>query len=94
MNISESLGWQKTLKARHAELQTLRNSNAARTSTTYGNNNPVTTIPVYDAIKLDKRITLIARELRLLDESIKRTNAATEVTGFLRDDAVLGELEA
>lgn len=92
MNISEALGWMKTLKARHAELVNLRNSNAATTHQRYGDNT-TTTVPTYNALLLDRRVTLLAREMRQLDEAIKRTNAATEVANFTRNENVLGELE-
>lgn len=92
MNISEALGWMKTLKARHSELVNLRNQNSAVTVRRYGNDNETTT-PTYDAKALDRRITLLAREMRLLDEAIKRANATTIITGFTRNDDVLGELE-
>jgi hypothetical protein len=92
MNISEALGWMKTLKARHAELVGLRDANSATRIQRYGDNSTEIK-PEYDTKKLDKRVTLLAREIRILDEAIKRTNAATELPNFVRDDAVLGELE-
>lgn len=92
MTVSESLGWLKTLKTRHAELVALRNQNSARERQRYGNEERVIE-PQYDVKKLDKRITLLAREIRLCDEAIKRTNAQTVVQGFERRDDVLGELE-
>lgn len=93
MNISEGLGWAKTLKERHAELVALRNANSSTRVTRYGNSDPVELRPEYDVKALDKRITLLARESRLLDEAIKRTNAATQLEGFQRNDEVLGELD-
>ena len=90
--ISEGINWLNTLKQRHAELIRLRDSNAARTSNNY-QGVITTTSPTYDARKLDQRITLLAREIRLCNDSLKRTNASTQMVGFeLRDD-VLGELE-
>lgn len=98
MNLSEALGWMKTLKQRHLELVGLRDSNSHRTVDRWRapyekNETQQTTEPTYDVKKLDKRITLIAREIRVLDEAIKRTNATVEITNYTRDDAVLGELE-
>lgn len=92
MNISEALGWMKTLKTRHQELLVLRNQNSATQINHYGDNRTEVK-PEYDVKKLDKRVSLVAREIRLLDESIKRTNATTEVPNFVRNDDVLGELE-
>jgi len=95
MNISEALGWMKTLKARHGELVALRNQNSTTTRTRYGKDDPTEVItPTYNAVHLDRRITLLAREMRLLDEAIKRSNAMTIIGGFTRDENVLGELEA
>jgi hypothetical protein len=93
MTISESLGWLKTLQSRHAELVNLRNQNSAVQRHRYGNDNVQEIQPQYNAKALDKRITLIAREIRLLDEAIKRANAQTVVQGYERRDEVLGELE-
>lgn len=92
MNLSESLGWHKTLTARHSELIRLRDANSRVSITRFGEQT-VETKPAYDPKKLDKRVALLAREIRLLDEAIKKTNAATIVPGFERNDEVLGELE-
>lgn len=92
MTISQALGWAKTLQQRHTELVGLRNSNSASRSTRYGNEERVETKPEYDAKKLDKRITLIAREIRLVNDEIKRVNATVEVS-LPKDEEVLGELE-
>lgn len=92
ISISGGLGWLKTLRARHAELVTLRNSSAASVAVGY-QGNTTTTVPVYDVKKLDKRITLLAREIRLCDTAIKEANAGVELKGYLVDDGVLGELE-
>lgn len=94
MNLSESLGWMKTLKGRHAELIALRDQNSRTTFVRYmgAGETREETKPVYDTKALDRRVTLLAREIRLLDEAIKRTNAKVEVEGFTRDENVLGEL--
>lgn len=94
ITISEGLGWLKTLQARHAELVALRNANSATQINRYGNAGDERRVePTYSAIGLDRRITLIAREIRLLGDAIKRTNASTEVHRYERNDDVLGELE-
>lgn len=96
ITVSEALAWQKTLKGRHAELVGLRNENANRERTYYGQNANKETVkePLYDAKALDQTVTRIARELRILDEAIKRSNAKTKLAGYERDDAVLGELQS
>lgn len=92
MNISEALGWMKTLKSRHAELISLRDANSATRIHRYGDNSQEVK-PEYDVKALDKRVTLLAREIRLLDEAVKRANATTELPNYSRSDDVLGELE-
>lgn len=91
--ISEGLNWLKTLQLRHRELITLRDANSAAHTRRYGNDLQETTKPEYDAKLLDKRITLIARELRLCNDAIKRANAGTVLAGYEIRDEVLGELE-
>lgn len=95
ITVSEALTWQKTLKARHDELVQLRNTNAHRERMYFGANSDKerVTEPLYDVKKLDRQVATIARELRLLDEAIKRSNAVVALAGYLRNDAVLGELE-
>lgn len=92
MTISEALGWKKTLQQRHAELVRLRDQNSSTRIMHYGENREEVK-PEYDVKKLDRRITLLAREVRLCDEAIKKANAATVLEGFERRDEVLGELE-
>jgi len=41
---------------------------------------------------LDRLVTRVAREIRLLEQALKATNAKTAVDGYSQDDAVLGEL--
>ena len=41
---------------------------------------------------LDKLVTRVARDIRLLEQALKTTNAKTMVDGYSQDDTVLGEL--
>src|SRR4051812_19834880 len=94
LTINEALGWMTTLKERHAELVSLRNTNS-RDETRYLGANADKLIErkaLYDPKTLDKTVTTLAREIRVLDTAIKRTNATTPVTGYSQDEAVLGEL--
>lgn len=91
ISISEGLGWLKTLNKRHAELVQLRNQNAAEVVTDY-QGKTTTRTPVYDAKELDKRIAVLAREIRLCDSAIKATNSSTQVKEYQMDDDVLAEL--
>jgi hypothetical protein len=47
---------------------------------------------VYDVKVLDRLVTRVAREIRLLEQALKATNARTTVDAYDQDDAVLGEL--
>lgn len=94
ITVNEALVWMKTLRERHNELLTLRNENSHTTTRRYGlgGDKDVTTNPTYDVKVLDKMITRVAREIRMLDQQIKATNALTPVVNYTQDDSVLGEL--
>ena len=94
ITINEGLAWLKTLKKRHEELLALRNDNAHRERRFYGASadREIVREPVYDVKVLDKLVTRIAREIRLLDQALKATNARTTVERYEQDDSVLGEL--
>ena len=88
------MAWLKTLKKRHEELLALRNDNAHRERRFYGvsADKEIVKEPVYDVKVLDKIVTRVARDIRLLEQALKTTNAKTMVDGYDQDDAVLGEL--
>src|ERR1700693_5557366 len=90
ISLSVALGWRKTLMERHGELVGLRGQNATRTTQYYGANVDKERVidPLYDVVELDRLITNVAREVRFLDEAVKLTNQATEVTNYIRDDSV------
>lgn len=89
--ISECLGWLKTLKGRHAELIQLRNSNSAEVSVDY-QGKQTTRTPTYNAKDLDKKIAVLAREIRICDTAIKTMNGKVLVEDYVLDDDVLAEL--
>jgi hypothetical protein len=94
ITINMALGKIKTLRERHAELCGLRNQNARRIER-YGfgkDGEREVTIPEFDFKMLDKKISTIAREIRILDEQIKVSNAETLVKDYLWDDDVLSEI--
>lgn len=94
LTINEALGWMTTLKERHAELVRLRDQNA-RDEVRYMGANADKVIErkaLYDPKALDRMVTTVAREIRVLDMAIKRTNAVVKVSGYSQDEAVLGEL--
>jgi hypothetical protein len=96
ITINEALNWRKTLQQRHLELTQLRNENSREEIRYLGAASGDRTIEkkaLYDAKELDKTITGIAREMRLLDNALKKTNAVTKVKAYNQDDAVLGELK-
>jgi hypothetical protein len=47
---------------------------------------------MYDVRALDRAVTRVAREIRLLEQAMKATNAKTVIDGYEQDDAALGEL--
>lgn len=94
ITINEGLAWLKTLTNRHEELPTLRNDNAHRERRFYGASadKEIVKEPVYDVKLLDRIVTRVAREIRLLEQALKATNARTMAEAYEQDDAVLGEL--
>jgi hypothetical protein len=94
ITINEGLAWLKTLKKRHEELLELRIDNAHRKRRFYGASadKEIVKEPVYDVKVLDRALTRVAREIRLLEQALKATNAKTMVEAYDQDDAVLGEL--
>ena len=94
ITINEGLAWLKTLKKRHEELLALRNDNAHRERRFYGASadKEIVKEPVYDVKALDKVVTRVARDIRLLEQALKTTNAKTMVDDYSQDDTVLGEL--
>lgn len=94
LTINEALVWMKTLRERHSELVRLRDQNSAVETRRYGvgGDREVDRKQTYDVKVLDKMVTTVAREIRLLDQQIKATNAVTKVIGYQQDSAVLGEL--
>lgn len=95
ITLNEALAWLKTLKKRHEELLALRNDNAHRERRFLGSaaDRELVKEPVYDVKTLDRAVTRVAREIRLLEQAIKATNAKTTVEGYDQDDEVLGELQ-
>jgi hypothetical protein len=94
LTINEGMVWLKTLRERHAELVSMRNENSAEITRRYGvgGDREVTKTPTYDVKVLDKMITRVAREIRVLDQQIKATNGVTPIKDYTQDDSVLGEL--
>ena len=74
ITINEGLAWLKTLKKRHEELLALRNDNAHRERRFYGASadKEIVKEPVYDVKVLDRLVTRVAREIRLLEQRSKR----------------------
>ena len=78
--------WLKTLKKRPGELLALRNDNAHRERRFYGASadKEIVKEPVYDVKVLDKLVTRVAREIRLLEQALKATHAKTAIdTSYL-----------
>ena len=77
MTLDEGLRWLGSLKTRHAELVGLRNTNSKENSRYFGDREVVIDKPVYDIKSLDKLVNGVAKEIRKLDEAIKKTNTLT-----------------
>ena len=94
ITVNEGLAWLKTLKKRHEELLAIRNDDAHRERRFYGASadKEIVKEPVYDVKVLDRLVTRVAREIRLLEQAPKSTNARTTVDAYDQDDAALGEL--
>jgi hypothetical protein len=94
ITISEALGWKQTLSSRYGELTRLRDQNSTSGHRYIGANadKAVEVKPTYDVKELDKLITRIAREQRMLDAALKKTNATVQVLDYEQDDDVLGEV--
>jgi hypothetical protein len=94
ITLNEGLAWMKTLKKRHEELVNLRDGNTHRERRFLGStaDREIVKEPIYDVRALDRTVTRLAREIRLLEQALKATNAKTVVEGYEQDDAVLGEL--
>jgi hypothetical protein len=94
ITINEALTWLKTLRERHTELVGLRNENSATVTRRFGvgGDKEQTRQPTYDVKALDKLVTTVAREIQKLEQAIKVTNATTTVTGYDKNEDVLGEL--
>jgi hypothetical protein len=84
ITINEGLAWLKTLKKRHEELLALRNDNAHRERRFYGASadKEIVKEPVYDVKVLDRLVTRVAREIRLLEQALKVANAKTTIEGY------------
>lgn len=93
MTINEGLALQKALKQRHTELTQLRNQNANAQRYRNPGIPEVVEQPLYDVKKLDTMLVAIAKEMRLLDSSIKSANAHNHIV-FEHNEAVLGPIEA
>jgi hypothetical protein len=94
ITISEALNWRKTLQERHSELVALRNQNSHDEHHYGANVKTIDKIARYDVVELDRMVVTVAREMRLLDAAMKKTNATVHVKDYEQNDDVLGELKA
>jgi hypothetical protein len=95
ITLNEGLAWLKTLKKRHEELIALRDGNAHRERRFFGASadKEIVKEPVYDVKALDRAVTRVAGEIRLLDQALKATNAKTIVEGYEQDDGSTGRVD-
>lgn len=92
VTISRALSLDKELRARHNELVNLRNDNSRGGFRMVGEKE-VSISPVYDVKALDQLVTRIAKEIRILSDKIKETNAKTVIEGYEEKEDILGEIK-
>lgn len=96
LTINEGLTTLKTLKARYAELVALRDRNSETETRFYGRDTATKEVikePTYDVKKLDKTVTSVAKQVRLLENAIKRANSQTEIADYEWSEDALGTVE-
>lgn len=91
MTVNEGIAILKSLKIRHNELVALRDNNAFDKRYLKEKGDFVEK-PTYDVKAIDRLIVKIAKAIRELDATIKKSNAITEIN-FIVDDAVFGSIE-
>ena len=82
----------ETLKKRHEKLLAFATTTLIESVYGASAGKEIVKDPVYDVKVLDRLVTRVAREIRLLEQALKATNARTTVEAYDQDDAVLGEL--
>ena len=94
MTISEALTYSKSLFNRHSELVGLRDENSKKERRFFGSNaeREVVTEPLYNVKELDKKINIVAKEMRLIDMAIKSANATTQIN-YTQDETVWDSIE-
>ena len=80
---------EKTLKERHEELIALRQRPPGTPLLRLDRDREIVTELVYDVKALDRAVTRVAREIRLLEQAMRATNARTVIEGYDQNDAVL-----
>ena len=104
MKINEALEAIKLYRGRISELGVLRSDNSHKEVHDYDmfherggdKGKIVINEPMYDVKKIDRLMSKLSKELRLLDAAIKQTNASVDVIGYASAkfaDIELGELE-
>jgi hypothetical protein len=95
VSVSEALGLLKSLKERHAELKSLRDSNSTneRRYMGLGGDKTVDKTPIYSVTKLDRTVNRLAQEIRKIDQAIKTSNATTMLASYDWNEDVLGTVE-
>ena len=89
MTINEALSYMKLLKLRHSELTALRGDN--KSERMYLREKEYIDKPLYSVSKIDQMAMKVAKEIRLLDASIKRANAVCPID-YTPNETVLEEV--
>lgn len=91
MKINQLLVLMKIVRERLGELRQLR-SQVATKETFYGQTEKDVE-PLYDVIKVDRKITELENFLYLADSAVKDSNAKTEIKLDIKIDILLAPLE-
>lgn len=92
MTISEALTYIKSLKARHSQLMQLQQENSYESTRYAGEKGVVVKTPQYIVKNVDKKINLVAGEIRKLEMAIKKANAITEIS-YQENEDVFSAIE-
>ena len=91
MSINECLVLQKSVRERVNELKNLRSQ--VSTKERYFGEKEKTVEPLYDVLKVDKKITQLEMWLFKADAAVKQSNATTEISVEANVDVLLAPLE-
>lgn len=93
MTISEGLSYAKQLREKYHDLKSLRDENSSVHRRIFGGGDKDSVTikePVYKLKVLDAKMNLVSKEMRLLEQAIKRANATFTIS-YEPDESVWNE---